>query len=46
MMLRMCRSFLILEIDVKVYNRPIVITIFRFLVYYANRLASEKNQNE
>ena len=46
MILRMCRSFLILEMDVKVYNRPIVITISRFLVYYANRLASEKNQNE
>ena len=46
MILRMCRSFLILEVDVKVYKRPIVITIFRFLVYYANRLASEKNQNE
>ena len=46
MILRMCRSFLILEMDVKVYTRPIVITIFRFLVYYANKLASEKNDNE
>ena len=46
MILRKCRSFLIHEMDVKVYNRPTVITIFRFLVYYVNRLASEKNENE
>ncbi len=46
MMLRMCRSFSILEMDVKGYNRSTVITIFRFLVYYTNRLASEKNENE